>query len=141
MKNILALALAVMAIVLGLWAATVDSAGPKVNDVQGFMKVKLEDSKKILEGLTIENFDMIAKNSQAISLLSEDALWQVLQTPEYSQRSAEFRRTADRLTQAAKKKNLDAAALAYVELTMKCIDCHKYVRDQRAVDSLPKKSP
>lgn len=74
---------------------------------------------------------MIAKNSQAMSLLSLESNWQVLQTTEYLDRSKEFRRAADALTQAAKKKNLDGAALAYVQLTMNCINCHKYVRGVR----------
>ena len=69
--------------VAGGWIAVRSSAEPKVNDVHSFMQVKLEDSKKVLEGLTIEDFDLIVKNSQAMSLLSEDAIWQVLQTPEY----------------------------------------------------------
>ena len=131
MKIWIGIALVVIS-VAGVWVATSQSAAPRVNDVQAFMQAKLEDSKKVLEGLTTEDFDLIVKNSQAMSLLSEDAAWQVLQTPEYVERSAEFRRTADRLTAAGKKKNMDGAALAYVELTMKCIDCHKYVRDQRS---------
>ena len=45
--------------------------------------------------------------------------------------SVEFRRTADAITAAAKKKNLDGAALAYVDMTMKCVNCHKYVRGVR----------
>ena len=130
MKIMLAISLAGLAIV-GIFATVGRSAAPVVNDVNALMVVKLEDSKRVLEGLTTENFDLVVKNSQAMSLLSEDAAWQVLHTPEYVERSAEFRRTADRLTAAAKKKNLDGAALAYVELTMKCIDCHKYVRDQQ----------
>jgi hypothetical protein len=107
------------------------SRAPKVNDVQSFMRVKLEDSKKVLEGLTVEDFDAVAKNAQAMGLLSEDAMWQVLQTQEYSRRSRNFREVADRLATAAKKKNLDGATLAYVELTINCIECHKYVRDQK----------
>jgi cytochrome c556 len=118
--------------VVGGWIVSRSSAAPKVNDVHAFMQVKLEDSKKVLEGLTTENFDVIVKNSQEMSLLSEDALWQVFQSPDYVQRSADFRRITDRLTEAARKKNLDGAALAYVELTMSCIECHKYVRDQRS---------
>ena len=31
----------------------------------------------------------------------------------------------------AKAKNLDGATLAYVRLTMNCIECHKYVRDHK----------
>src|SRR5271169_5958998 len=111
-----------------LWSTAGNSAPPKVNDVRTFMDAKLEDSKQVLEGLTTENFELIVKNSQAMGLLSEDALWQVLQTPEYSQHSADFRRITDRLTESARKKNLDGAALAYLELTMSCIECHKYVR-------------
>jgi len=130
MKMMPALLLAGLVIV-GICASAGRSAGPPVNDVHTLMQMKLDNSKKVLEGLTSEDFDLVMKNSQAMSLLSEDAAWQVLQTPEYVERSAEFRRTADRLTAAAKKKNLDGAALAYVELTMKCIDCHKYVRDQQ----------
>jgi cytochrome c556 len=92
------------------------------------MRAKLSHSQKVLEGLTTEDFDMIAQNAQAMSLLSQATNWQVLQTPEYLDQSREFRRAADAVTEAAKKKNLDGAALAYVEMTMKCINCHKYVR-------------
>jgi cytochrome c556 len=101
-----------------------------------FMRRKLSHSQKILEGLVIEDFDLMAKNAQQLSLLSLDASWQVVESMEYSQQSLEFRRAADSLTAAAKKKNLDGAALAYVEVTMKCVNCHKYVRDTRlaAVD-------
>lgn len=41
---------------------------------------------------------------------------------------------------AAKKKNIDGAALAYMETTMKCVSCHKYVRAVRLTEiELPKK--
>jgi cytochrome c556 len=141
MRNICLAMSLLSAAIFSMWVITGLSAPPKVNDVQNFMQVKLEDSKKVLEGLTTENFDLIVKNSQAMSLLSEDTLWQVLQTPEYNQRSADFRRITDRLTDAARKKSLDGAALAYVELTMNCIECHKYVRDQRSGGVNRQKSP
>jgi hypothetical protein len=118
--------------------AVAQTPGPKVNNVGEFMRAKLEHSQKVLEGLTTEDLTMVAKNSQAMSLLSQAANWQVLQTPEYLQRSQAFHRTADRLTEAAQKKNLDGAALAYVELTMQCIDCHKYVRGVRLAKVEPK---
>ena len=84
--------------------ALAQSSKPKVNDVHDFMRAKLEHSKKLLEGLTVNDLNLVAKNSQAISLLSEDTAWQVLQTPEYAQRSREFRRVADRLTAAAQNR-------------------------------------
>jgi cytochrome c556 len=96
-----------------------------------FMKAKLEHSEKLLEGLAREDFDLIAKHSQAIGLLCEDELWSVLQTAEYMERSKEFRRSVYAITEAARKKNLEAAAFAYVDSTMKCVTCHKYVRQTR----------
>ena len=57
--------------------------------------------------------------------------WNVIQTPEYQQRSDEFRRHARALTKAAQDKNLDGATLAYVQLTLACVECHKHVRHFR----------
>jgi hypothetical protein len=52
-------------------------------------------------------------------------------TEDYARQSADFRRSCDSLRKAAKAKNLDGAALAWMEVTMKCVQCHKYVRDER----------
>lgn len=107
------------------------------NKVGEFMRVKLRHSQKVLEGLATEDFTMIAKNAQEISLLSHAEAWNVFQTEEYAKQSDEFRRTADALTKAAKDKNLDEATLKYVDLTMKCINCHKYMRKVRLTDASP----
>ncbi len=101
------------------------------------MQLKLKHAQKVLEGVATEDFDMIAKNSQKMSLLAQDANWRVFQTPEYRHHSADFQRISDSLTKAAKDKNGDAAALAYVQLTMSCVNCHKYVRGVRMADANP----
>lgn len=111
--------------------AAVSSYGSKPNEVGTFMRAKLDHSKKVLEGLALEDYAMIARESQEMSLLSQATNWQVLQTAEYLEQSQDFRRTADALTEAAREKNLDGAALRYVELTMQCVNCHKYVRKTR----------
>ena len=56
-------------------------------------------------------------------------MWQTLSAP-----ATEGRRcartnmpTASRV-KAAKEKNLEAATLAYVRVTMSCVNCHKLVR-------------
>jgi cytochrome c556 len=92
------------------------------------MKQKLESSQKVLAALALEDFDAVAANAQRLSLLTLEASWHVLQTPEYRRESDEFRRTADLLTTAARNKNLDGATLAYMQATMKCVQCHKYLR-------------
>lgn len=109
-------------------AGSGQSDEPKPNKSASFMRLKLDHSQKVLEGLANEDFESIAKNAQQISLLTEDEMWQVLQTPEYRHLSAEFQRIANDLTKQAKKKNLEGSTLSYVQLTMSCVNCHKYVR-------------
>lgn len=105
-----------------------DSRADKVGD---FMRAKLTHAQHVFEGLLLEDYDKLVDQSQRISLMSLDASWQVLQTPTYAEQSAEFRRIVDRLTQAGKQKNIDGAVLVYVEMTLKCVNCHKYVRARR----------
>jgi hypothetical protein len=100
-----------------------------------FMRAKLDHSKGLLEAITTENYDTMAKESQKLIVLTLAEQWQVLETPDYVQQSLEFRRTAGAIREAAEKKNLDGAALAYVELTMKCVNCHKYIKKQRMAAS------
>jgi len=99
--------------------------------VADFMRAKLAHSQDVLEGLTLEDYDKIARGAQELALASQASSWQVLQTEDYARQSAEFRRSCDSLRNAAKAHNLDGAALAWMEVTMKCVQCHKYVRGQQ----------
>lgn len=96
-----------------------------------FMRLKLEYSKLVLEGLTLENYATIVKNAQALKKLSEAAEWEVPTIPnagEYVVFTTEFQRLADELARKGREKNMDGATLAYLRLTMNCVNCHKYVR-------------
>lgn len=102
-------------------------------ELKAFMRQKLEHSKAILEGLAVEDFALIRKNSQALGLLSLESNWNRLQTEEYIEKSREFRRAAESIREAADKENLEGAALRYVSLTVQCVECHKYLRHQVVV--------
>ena len=95
------------------------------------MRAKLTHMQKVLEGLLTEDFDEIVKHAQKMSLLTQALGWQTLEGTEYTQRSTDFRRSVEKLTQEAKKKNLDGVSLAYIDITIKCLQCHKYVRKMR----------
>ena len=111
-----------------------EEPGIRPDQVAIFMRAKLAHSQNVLEGLTVEDYELIDKGAQQLSLASEDASWQVLQTEDYARQSAEFRHSCDRLRKAARERNLDGAALAWMEVTMKCVPCHKYVRDEGGDD-------
>jgi hypothetical protein len=95
------------------------------------MNHKLEHAQKILDGVSRNDFDKIARHAEDLIALSKQAEWMVLKTPTYDLYSDSFRRSADDLIRAAKLKNSDTTALAYVDLTMACVKCHRYVREQR----------
>lgn len=93
-----------------------------------FMRAKVEHSKQIVEGLAMENYDAIAQNAQDLMLLMNESMWNAFQTPEYVAMSGEFKAAAEHLREAAHNKNVDGATLAYFEVTLTCVRCHKYVR-------------
>ena len=99
-------------------------------DSTKFMQRKLINSREIVAGLALEDYPLIAKSAQDLMLLSHEADWNVIQTKPYLDMSGEFRGAAQRLRDAAKGKNLDGATLAYFEVTLSCVRCHKYVRQQ-----------
>jgi len=103
----------------------------KKQDRSEFMRRKLEFSKNVLEGLALEQYPMIEKNAKALKVLSQAAEWEVPMIPnatDYVALTSEFQRYTDDLVKAAKQGNIDGATLAYVKLTMNCVQCHKYVR-------------
>ena len=111
------------------FAACLPAADVIPDRVAVFMRAKLAHSQNVLEGLATEDFDLIERGAQELSLASQDSNWQVLQTEDYVRQSAEFRRACDSLRDAAQRKNLDGATVAWMDVTLKCVQCHKYVRD------------
>jgi cytochrome c556 len=100
-------------------------------DLAAFMRMQLNHSQKALEGLVTEDFKLMAHHSNQMALLVQDENWMIVETPEYRHHSADFQMVANRLTEAARTENLDGATLAYVDLMMSCVNCHKYTRGVR----------
>ena len=118
-------------------ATTKDKQQKKVPDAKRdleqttFMRKKLEASEQILEGLTSEDAKLIVKGAKALVEMSAAEKWQVHNNVMYRQFSGEFQRSAQSLLEAAEKENYDAAALKWIDTTIKCLDCHKFVRGIR----------
>jgi hypothetical protein len=93
-----------------------------------FMRAKLDASSKVLDGLCTEDFEKIVAGATSLKEVSSAEQWRVSTDVMYRQHSAEFRGTVDDLLQAAEKKNLDGAALAWTRSTLSCIECHRWVR-------------
>lgn len=113
-------------------AAQIPDTPRSVVNVKALMHRKLVSSQSLIKSLALEDYDLLAKEAQTLQLLSLDASWNIVQTPEYMRSNAEFRDAAKKIRLAAKEKNLDAAGLGYFKLTMSCIDCHRHVRKAAA---------
>ena len=135
MKTKILLLTVILVVVAGLAAAFAQSKRNRA--AKEFMRHKLELSQKVLEGLALEDFDLIVAKATRLSAMSKEADWRVFENPDYDQQSILFRRQVDALTRAAKDKNLDAATLAYVRITMSCVDCHKLVRGKLVAELEP----
>lgn len=98
---------------------------------QEFMRGKLQSNQEIVEGLTTNRFDKILEGSRGVTNLVKGQHWFVIDDPEYRAFSAEMEKIAGRLNQAAENKNMEAATLRYFELTLNCIDCHRYIEGLR----------
>ena len=102
-----------------------------------FMREKLEHSQKLLGALATEDYFTLQKMSERLSAMTQHADWQAFQNPDYTAFSANFRAHANALTKASKDKNIDGTTLAFVCMTMSCVDCHKFVRGKLVAEVLP----
>jgi hypothetical protein len=128
MKRLLAVAV-VLAVAGG--TTTLSGFGADAKKENSLMRKKLEHSQKVLEGIALGDFKKIAANAEELIDISKQAEWKAVRSPRYEVYSNEFRRIADGLVKKAQEKNLDGAALSYVELTLTCVRCHKHVREIR----------
>ncbi len=95
---------------------------------QDTMQAKLAYSKNVLEGIVTENFALIESNAQKLSALSQSVDWKVRQSAEFQDHTREFTRQTRALEKAAQGKNIDGATLAYFQMTMSCVSCHRHLR-------------
>lgn len=95
------------------------------------MRQKLGHSQQVLRGLALQDFTILRTNATRLVRLSHTSGWQARQSPEYELFTMEFRRAAEALAAAADAGNIDAATVAYTQMTFSCVSCHKYMRAGR----------
>ena len=107
---------------------------PQRKGISIFMRMKLDASQKILEGLAMEDFELIQEGAAKLEDMSAAEKWRVTNDPFFREHSVDFQRTAKRLAKNAKEGKLEGSALAWLEATMQCIECHKWTRANLVAD-------
>lgn len=100
---------------------------PKKN----LMTMKLEHAQKVLAAVAQNDFGSVEKNGQELIRISNELAWKQIRTDRYEELGKEYRNEVQGLIRAAKNKNSEAMALAYVKTTLACFNCHNHVREVR----------
>ena len=120
-----------LALTLGLtWTLVVCGQEPGSPQHDVIMEKKLECAQELFAAVTTGDFEEVNRQAQKLRLLSQEAGWNRLQTPEYMRLSADFRGSTSQIEAAADEKNLDAVGLAFVKLSITCIDCHRHTSQE-----------
>ena len=101
-----------------------------------FMRQKLHASNLILEGLCTEDLQMVSEGSQTLMKMSSEERWRVSNDIMYRRYSNEFVQSVEELQKEAEDNDMDGTSMAWVNVTMKCLKCHEWVRNTVLVDSV-----
>ena len=108
-------------------------AGKKENNVADkpsvWMKMKMKHSQQVFEA--IARADMQAAGDAAKQMSTLNWFEQIVKGKNelYQQELWRFRLANKQLIQYAEKENIEGATLAFIDLTLSCVDCHKKLRD------------
>lgn len=104
-------------------AEKIDDKNPSI-----WMKKKLDYSQNILAGITAEDFDKITDNARAMKGLGKFEAFVRSRNAAYTRQLQTFEEINDEIIRQADNDNVEGAALAFTQLTINCVNCHKVLR-------------
>ena len=102
---------------------------PKDRRLSTFMQQKLNASNEILRGLMTDDLELVEENADKLLDMSREEKWRASNDMMYLQHSSQFGNAVDELREKAKDGSMDGASLAWINVTMSCIQCHNWVRN------------
>ena len=118
-------------VIVCLITSGIQGEEPEQKTQSYWMKKKLEYSQNILSGLATEDFKKIKENAASMKALDVLEKFVHPRDKDYRMQLQTFQFSNDELIRNAREKNIDGAALAYVQLTVSCVNCHKVLRSTR----------
>ncbi len=118
-------------------ALSVTASADQTLSLRRVMREKLEHSQLMLEAVVTSDWAALEQHTRALRALTDDPGWAVLKTPEYARHTMAFVTATEDLLDAARAHELDATPLAYVSLTLSCVQCHRYVARARIAQAQP----
>ena len=124
----------VVLVAVAMWpcaAAVAEDKEPPAdaaNQPSIWMRKKLDHSQNILSGLASGDFDKIVEDAEAMQGLSKVEWFIRGKTPGYRTQLEIFLDANAEIIKQAKQDNLEGSTLAFTQLTISCVNCHKHLR-------------
>lgn len=96
--------------------------------VSFWMEKKLEYTQGILRGLVSGDLDDVADKAEQMRLLSKVEGWIRRGKPGYRAQLQAFELANSEILRNARADKLDGATIAFQQLTVSCVSCHKIIR-------------
>lgn len=113
------------------WSAVAQEETRK-NPIELKMRDKLAAAAKVLEGLAVEDKELVHEGAKVLTEVSKAEIWQVLKDSEYREHTQTFRSAIRRLDEAAQESRFAAAQLEWLDANKRCFDCHNHMRGKTA---------
>ena len=129
------IALACLIAVVGLLAVRAQETPPKKKvtpeqDVSAVMEEKLRFSHQLLDSLAREDYPELEIAAQELRRIAREQ-WAANPSDEYKSQLQVFWTTLEGIESGAQRKEIDEATLAYMQMTLSCVKCHKLIRREQ----------
>jgi len=110
---------------LALLGLTASQTEREAKPSEEIMWKKLDISHGVLDAIALDDFEALEAYASDLVTLSLAGELNISDDQAYRRQSREFREAALALGRAARERKVESAALAYVDLTLRCISCHR----------------
>jgi len=111
-------------------ATTGNKASPK--SIQKMMQDKQAHMNQVFAKLVRGQVPKIQTEAETLRMISAVNSWHMAEDEEFIRYNKNFQEALRTLELRSKEGNPDATYLAYIQVGMVCMQCHKHVRDQGA---------
>lgn len=99
------------------------------------MQAKLRHAQAIIAALALEDFTKLEEHALAlVQITKATEFLRAYKTEEYEFQTRAFQKSAETIVEKARKRNLDGATLAFLDMNISCVGCHNHFRKTRRGD-------
>jgi hypothetical protein len=111
------------------------------SDTVIFMRQKLALSQGVIEGITLEHYDLVASNARKLFNMTQSNVWVSVKSKGYQKDTQKFQKSVTDLLAAARAQNTTDMLSAWGRTVENCTACHQTFRTEQYVRGHMGKKP